>query len=100
MREEELRSEVTKRRTFTDGTWDYLRDRGYVGEALDKGFDEEALQQIMDEIDALAKAYPYESSRVPSGEVHTKNLAQELEDSDGEQGDYFEVELGEYERER
>jgi hypothetical protein len=100
MREDELRSEVAKRRTFTDGTWNYLHDRGYVSEALDKGFDEEAVQHIVDEIDALAEAYPYEGSRLPSGQVHTKNLAEELEGSSGELGDYFEVELGGYERER
>jgi hypothetical protein len=100
MREEELRSGAAKRRTFTDGTWDYLRDRGYVSEALDQSFEEEAVQYIVDEIDALAEAYPYERFRVPSGEVDANNLAQELEDSDAEPGDYFEVELGDYETER
>ena len=59
MNEEELKRQTKKkRRAVTEQTWTYLKDRGYVDEALDKPDDEQAEEYIIKEIDALAAASP------------------------------------------
>jgi hypothetical protein len=58
MNEEELKSQTKKRRrAVTEQTWTYLKDRGYVDEALDL-LDEQPVEYIIKEIDALAAASP------------------------------------------
>jgi hypothetical protein len=58
VREEELKRRARKRRAIEEETWAYLKDRGYVAEALDRPFDEEMVDYIIKEFDALAAASP------------------------------------------
>lgn len=58
MNEAELLRRVEKRRTIPDRSWAYLRDKGYVDEALDRNLDDEAVDYIIDSFDELAAASP------------------------------------------
>jgi hypothetical protein len=53
MNERGLRTQVEKRRRITDEEWSYLHRKGFVGEALDRGFDEDKIEYMISEIDQL-----------------------------------------------
>jgi hypothetical protein len=60
MNEEELKRRTKKRRDVSEEAWTYLRDRGYVEEALELPFDDhdQPVEYIIKEVDALAAASP------------------------------------------
>ena len=58
MNEEELKRRAKKRRDVPEEAWTYLREKEYVEEALDRSFEEQAVEYIIKEIDALAAASP------------------------------------------
>lgn len=58
MNEEALKSQTQKRRQIPEEAWAYLRERGYVEDALTKDSDEEAMELIFKERDALFAAFP------------------------------------------
>jgi len=53
MTEEELMQRAKKHRAGITEAWAYLRRKGYVGEALDKPFDEDMVEYIIKEFDDL-----------------------------------------------
>jgi len=73
MREEELKREAQKRRTIPEQSWAYLVDRGYVEEALERPFDEEMVEHIIKEFDALNAAFSVARNRA-APEGRTKEI--------------------------
>src|SRR5215210_5907348 len=56
--EEELRRRATRLRRISDEAWAYLKKKGYVDEALDKGLDHEAVDYIVNEFAELPGGSP------------------------------------------
>jgi len=88
VRKEDLKQRAKQRRVIPEESWAYLEDLGFVGEALDKSFDEEAVEYIVQKFDELAAASP---NRVAS---RTRAIGR------SEGGDTVRVPLGELELER
>lgn len=63
MNEAELKQRARKRRIIPDQSWAYLRRLGFVGEALDRPFDEEMVRYIIEKYDEFAAASPGTGNR-------------------------------------
>src|SRR5215203_1665007 len=91
MREEELKREAQKRRTIPEQSWAYLDDRGYVGEALERPFDEEKVEYLIKEFDSLADASPAARSRAkPEGRAKEIPVTVSLRPEEAERARAFE----------
>jgi hypothetical protein len=88
VKEEKLKRRAKERRAIPEEAWAYLEDRGYVAEALDMPFDEEMVEYIIKEFDALVTASP--------GRVGNRTQAADRSKS----RDTVRVSLGELELER
>jgi len=97
MNRTELRIRVVKRRKelkrsddgyIPDRTWQWLQEKRYIEDALDMDFDEDAVEFIVREIDALYAAVPYGGSRrsAQNGKYYQDDgeLAEELTLKGGE----------------
>jgi hypothetical protein len=90
VREEELKRRAKKRSVIPEESWAYLESLGFVDEALDRSFDEEAVAYIVQKFDELVAASPNrvasrtrargrskdrDTVRVPLGEVELERQA-------------------------
>lgn len=87
MKEEELKRRTEKHRAIPERTWTYLRNMGFVDEALEKPFEEDMVDYIIKQFNALAAASPGYRSR---GQIESRS----------ERRDTVRVSLGELELER
>jgi hypothetical protein len=111
MKEEQLRAEVVKRRKqlkrpeggeVPERTWRFMDEMGWVHEATEM-FDDEAVEYLVGYLDKLDAVAPSSRARHVLGRQHLEEgLAEGSEGPNRvEEGEeYFEVELGDYERER
>jgi len=111
MKENRLRAEVVKRRKqlkrsedgeLPEQTWSFLKDMGLVQEATEM-FDDEAVDYLAGWLDTLDAVAPSRRPRYRVGEqLSAQSLIEGNKEFNGiEEGqEYFEVELGEYEKER
>lgn len=63
MNEAELLRRARKKRKIPDWSWAYLRDMGFVEDALERNFDQEAVGYIIDSFERLAAASPTTGNR-------------------------------------
>jgi hypothetical protein len=94
MDDNDLRAAIEKRgRKITDNLWAYLDRKGYLEDALLKDFDEERVQFLIEEIDAIkSAAAPHKSDAQP--------VEDEPPAENGALPGPFEVDLADTERER
>jgi hypothetical protein len=104
MYEKKLRAEVAKRRKLLkrseDGgvperTWSFVSEMGWLHEASEM-FDEEAVEYIVGWLDRLDAVAPGSYTRRMTG----RHSGGEHDEEDDRKEKHFEVELGDYEKER
>jgi hypothetical protein len=91
MTEEELKREAQKRRTISEQAWAFLVDEGDVEIALDRPFDEEMVQYIIDRFDKIRAAFPVARNRAkPEGRTKEVPIAASLRPEEAERAAAFE----------
>jgi hypothetical protein len=91
MTEEELKREAKKLRTIPEQSWAFLVDEGDVEIALERPFDEEMVQYIIDRFDKIRAAFPVARNRAkPEGRTKEVPIAASLRPEEAERAAAFE----------
>ena len=80
-----------ERRTIPQQSWAYLDDEGYVTEALERPFDEEMVQYIIEMLDKLAAASLITRNRAkPEGRANKVPITVSMRPEEAERAAAFE----------